>query len=206
MATPMYDFCPEWNEVVGGKPKRPLILFAGEATTPYHPSTIHGAFETGIREAYRLDVALEPELNDITFDTFDESYLYQPTFTFRRGQEVSSDIPCKAPALSTRDNIGNDKKCSSTKRWWFDDDASILRGVESFGTSESSLSVIRAKMMTQGDNDFHLEDIKERYNSLMRFISSTDENVDAEVQWDLPGRRGTWLAAEESLTTNDKEL
>jgi hypothetical protein len=175
MATPMYDFCPEWNEDVGGKPKRPLILFAGEATTPYHPSTLHGAFETGIREAYRLDLALEPELNDIRFD---ESYLYQPTFTFRRGQ---ADIPCKTPAL--HDKIRNDKKCSSTKRWWFDDDASIMRGVESFGLSESSLSIIRGKMMTQqGDNDFHLEDIKERYDSLMRFISSTHDNVDADEE------------------------
>lgn len=34
---------------------RPRILFAGEATTRYHPSTVHGAWLTGLREATRLD-------------------------------------------------------------------------------------------------------------------------------------------------------
>lgn len=190
MATPIYDFRPEWNEDIGRKPKRPLILFAGEATSPYHPSTIHGAFETGVREAYRLDVALEPDLNDITFD---ESYLYQPTFTLRRGREVSTAIPCEA----TIKNIRNDKECSTTKRWWFDDDSSILRGVESFGLSESALPKIKAKMMA-GDNNFRLKDIEERYNSLISFISSIDENVNVKVQWGLPGQRGSWLAADVS--------
>ncbi|OEU21990.1 amine oxidase, partial [Fragilariopsis cylindrus CCMP1102] len=33
--------------------EKPLIMFAGEHTTPYHPSTMHGAFLSGIREAYR---------------------------------------------------------------------------------------------------------------------------------------------------------
>lgn len=68
MQTPIYDFRPKWPVQPDKKPKRPLILFADEATTPYHPSTIHGAFETGIREAYRLDLALEPELSSIAFD------------------------------------------------------------------------------------------------------------------------------------------
>lgn len=31
------------------------MLFAGEATTRYHPSTVHGAWLTGLREATRLD-------------------------------------------------------------------------------------------------------------------------------------------------------
>ena len=57
MAKPVYDFRPEWD-TNGSTPRRPLILFAGEATTPYHPSTMHGAFETGIREAYRVSVGL----------------------------------------------------------------------------------------------------------------------------------------------------
>lgn len=35
---------------------QPRVLFAGEATTRYHPSTVHGAWLTGLREATRLDV------------------------------------------------------------------------------------------------------------------------------------------------------
>ncbi len=31
------------------------MLFAGEHTTKYHPSTVHGAWLTGLREATRLD-------------------------------------------------------------------------------------------------------------------------------------------------------
>lgn len=31
------------------------MLFAGEATTRFHPSTVHGAWLTGLREATRLD-------------------------------------------------------------------------------------------------------------------------------------------------------
>jgi len=62
--------------------KQPLVLFAGEHTTPFHPSTIHGAFLSGIREAYRLDLALEPKLND--FLKFESEYVYQKTFTLKR--------------------------------------------------------------------------------------------------------------------------
>lgn len=49
MSQPVYDYRPEGKDP-DDKPRRPLILFAGEGTSPYHPSTIHGAFETGIRE------------------------------------------------------------------------------------------------------------------------------------------------------------
>ncbi len=61
---------------------RPMVLFAGEHTTPFHPSTIHGAFLSGIREAYRLDLTLEPQLNNGL--TFDPSNLYQKTFGLKR--------------------------------------------------------------------------------------------------------------------------
>ena len=73
-------------------PIHPLILFAGEATTPYHPSTIHGAFLSGIREAYRLDLALFPEQNN--FLKFDDSFLYKRTFPLRRrfGQRDTSAV------------------------------------------------------------------------------------------------------------------
>lgn len=34
--------------------QKPTIQFAGEATHPYYYSTVHGAVETGYREAERL--------------------------------------------------------------------------------------------------------------------------------------------------------
>lgn len=45
LAEPVYD-----------RKGQPRVLFAGEATTRYHPSTVHGAWLTGLREATRLDV------------------------------------------------------------------------------------------------------------------------------------------------------
>jgi spermine oxidase len=33
---------------------KPVVLFAGEASNPVHYSTVHGAIETGRREALRL--------------------------------------------------------------------------------------------------------------------------------------------------------
>ena len=48
MSEPIHDFRPTHD--TSDAPLRPLVQFAGEATTPFHPSTIHGAFETGIRE------------------------------------------------------------------------------------------------------------------------------------------------------------
>jgi monoamine oxidase len=64
-------------------PEKPLVMFAGEHTTPYHPSTIHGAFLSGIREAYRLDLYVEPALNNnLVFEANEK--LYQHTFGVRR--------------------------------------------------------------------------------------------------------------------------
>jgi hypothetical protein len=65
------------------QPGRPLIMFAGEHTTPYHPSTMHGAFLSGIREAYRYDLYMEPALNDhMQFGS--SEYIYQHTFPTKR--------------------------------------------------------------------------------------------------------------------------
>ena len=64
-------------------PEKPLIMFAGEHTTPYHPSTMHGAFLSGIREAYRFDLYMEPLLNKrITFD--ENIHVYKHTFPTKR--------------------------------------------------------------------------------------------------------------------------
>ena len=61
---------------------RPLILFAGEATTAYHPSTIHGAYLSGIREAHRLDFAVAPKANDNA--DFEPDAIYRRTFQIRK--------------------------------------------------------------------------------------------------------------------------
>ena len=71
--------------------EKPLIMFAGEHTTPYHPSTLHGAFLSGIREAYRLDLHVDPEGNDNTkFDTIEQIFEY--TFAVRRSFRKSSSM------------------------------------------------------------------------------------------------------------------
>ena len=62
-------------------PEKPLIMFAGEHTTPYHPSTMHGAFLSGIREAYRFDLYMEPSLK-IAFD--EKIHVYKHTFPTKR--------------------------------------------------------------------------------------------------------------------------
>lgn len=42
-------------EPISDRRGKPRVLFAGEHTTKYHPSTVHGAWLTGLREATRLD-------------------------------------------------------------------------------------------------------------------------------------------------------
>lgn len=78
-------------------PRKPVIMFAGEHTTQFHPSTIHGAFLSGIREAYRLDLIMEAEANGNL--KFDDDHTYQYTFGVRRQfQSVKSPV-ARAPRL-----------------------------------------------------------------------------------------------------------
>jgi Flavin containing amine oxidoreductase len=62
--------------------KEPLLMFVGEHTTPYHPSTIHGAYLSGIREAYRDDCGVDPVANH--FMEFTEDHVYERTFHVKR--------------------------------------------------------------------------------------------------------------------------
>lgn len=68
--------------IVDSDTGRALVLFAGEHTTPYHPSTIHGALSSGIREAYRLDLNFFPAWNQNM--EFEPDHLYKKTFTVKR--------------------------------------------------------------------------------------------------------------------------
>eukprot|EP00980_Cylindrotheca_fusiformis_P023854 scaffold11069_cov117-Cylindrotheca_fusiformis.AAC.1 len=71
-------------------PERPLIMFAGEHTTPYHPSTMHGAFLSGVREAYRYDLFLNPGLNDnMEFESTEMIHVH--TFPTRRSYRASNN-------------------------------------------------------------------------------------------------------------------
>jgi len=88
-------------------PRKPVIMFAGEHTTPFHPSTIHGAFLSGIREAYRLDLVVEPEANGHM--EFDDDITYQYTFGVRRlYQSVSSPV-ARARVSRTTGRQSNNK-------------------------------------------------------------------------------------------------
>lgn len=94
--------------------RKPLLLFAGEATSPFHPSTIHGAYLSGIREAYRLDLSVYPEENNNI--SFDETFLYKRTFSLRKRfkrkaneetQVKSSLIKCRTKLPSNGSNRSN---------------------------------------------------------------------------------------------------
>ena len=194
MSTPIYDIRPDWVET--DKPKRPLIMFAGEATTPYHPSTIHGAFESGIREAYRLDLAMEPTLNRDGI-VFDDSCLYQPTFSVRRGQASSV-----ANNASVTDSVYHDTNANAkSNEWVFDHDASILRAVETFGSSSARImSIVKEKMLAPLSCVHSVEKMVGRYKSLMQMVTAADvkrkHGIPKGNEWDIPGQGGTWLTAD----------
>jgi Flavin containing amine oxidoreductase len=84
-------------------PEKPLIMFAGEHTTPYHPSTMHGAFLSGIREAYRYDLYTNPKLNHHM--QFESNKIYQHTFyvpRVYRKAKVSNPKRAKATPTSLK--------------------------------------------------------------------------------------------------------
>jgi monoamine oxidase len=188
MSKPIYDFYthPGTNnhETPNDDPKRPLILFAGEATTPYHPSTFHGAFESGIREAYRLDLALEPDLSGVKFN---ETFIYKPTFAVRRAPLVGS----KSTSVTKAGQ--HPSKTTVSSEWSFDNDVSILRGVESFGCSFEGMAKIKSKIMAS-DDTHKTTDLVNRYKFLRVLL---DDEPQSDIGWDknewsLPG--GSWLA------------
>eukprot|EP00986_Skeletonema_menzelii_P002375 scaffold647_cov150-Skeletonema_menzelii.AAC.22 len=184
MSKPIYDWSPE-HETLSDKPKKPLIMFAGEATTPYHPSTFHGAFESGIREAYRLDLALEPDLCEVKFN---DSFIYKPTFSVRRAHIAGS----KSKVGTKPEHLPSEG--SGSGDWSFDNDVSILRGVESFGYSDEGMAKIKSKIMAS-DDTYTITDLKKRYKFLQTLLGDKSQSDFAwdKSEWSLPG--GSWLAA-----------
>ena len=103
MSEPIYD----------STGKIPALMFAGEHTTPYHPSTIHGAYLSGIREAYRLDCILYPESNNHL--EFSEDTIFQRTFPVERKYFGADSLPIKPmssmdPANDEQDNEDHSEK------------------------------------------------------------------------------------------------
>uniref|UniRef100_A0A7S3XDU6 SWIRM domain-containing protein n=1 Tax=Picocystis salinarum TaxID=88271 RepID=A0A7S3XDU6_9CHLO len=107
--------CTAKDHKILGDPVKDTLFFAGEATTPYHPSTMHGAFFTGLREAGRITrrfwklaqakekalknkgvdggAALEPPSGDTLEDT-DEQLLVQGESTGKvDGESVEYTAP-----------------------------------------------------------------------------------------------------------------
>ena len=191
MSTPIYDI----------RPKRPLIMFAGEATTPYHPSTIHGAFESGIREAYRLDLALEPTLNRDGI-VFDDSCLYQPTFSVRRGQARS--VANNASVTDSVYHVTNTN--AKSNEWVFDHDASILRAAETFDSSSArTMSIVKEKMLAPLSCVHSVDKMVGRYKSLMQATATDVKRKQVTPkgnEWDISGQGGTWLIADSRLKSD----
>jgi len=97
-----------------------------------------------------------------------------------------------------RDNKARLKENDTAQDWWFDHDASILRGVESFGASAQTMSKIKTKILAPTSDTHSLKEMGGRHKSLMEMITTTTsdggEESKVEKEWKL-GRRGTWLAA-----------
>jgi hypothetical protein len=119
--------------------EKPLIMFAGEHTTPYHPSTMHGAFLSGIREAYRFDLFMEPFLND--YMKFEDSvHVYQHTFPTKRVYKKNTTKSPKASSSGTSSHLrtippSNEKQ---SRRRGFS--GMTLRNRPNAGTTSASVS------------------------------------------------------------------
>ena len=87
---------------------------------------------------------------------------------------------------------------TTSESWWFDHDASILRGVESFGASTKTMSMIKKKVLAPAAATHSPKEMEERYKYLMGLVGHTDNDsatLDDQNKWKLPGQRGrSWLA------------
>ncbi|GMI42366.1 hypothetical protein TeGR_g13223 [Tetraparma gracilis] len=73
------------------------VMFAGEHTNSHHPSTVHGAYLSGIREAYRIDLSYNPERHShgVVFNPKPaEPTMYRRTFRINKKlNKEKEDMP-----------------------------------------------------------------------------------------------------------------
>ena len=117
-------------------------------------------------------------------------------------KSVGSGLTTSTEYINLGQSNGRDKarlkENDTAQDWWFDHDASILRGVESFGASAQTMSKIKKKILAPTSDTHSLKEMGGRHKSLMEMITTTTsdggEESKVEKEWKL-GRRGTWLAA-----------
>ena len=103
-------------EPISDQQGKPRVLFAGEHTTKYHPSTVHGAWLTGLREATRLDSHAKAGWRrkgkrdddfspDIMYET---SVLFDATRVASRARKVVRRGPAKVRMRPSKQSDGTD--------------------------------------------------------------------------------------------------
>ncbi|KAG5175476.1 amine oxidase [Tribonema minus] len=82
----------------------PRVLFAGEATTRYHPSTTTGAWLSGLREAMRIDMLVRPTKHKEPFDpdcVYDCSIRFPRVPHSERSPFTGAPSPCELKLTAT---------------------------------------------------------------------------------------------------------
>jgi len=198
-------------------PPRPIVLFAGEATTSFHPSTIHGAYLSGIREAYRLDLSHDPTGNDFT--EFDHECLYKRTFQIRRlltpppsshskkidqkhdQQKNPAVTPLHTPirrraGLRSRDHVGK------YRQQQLDDSKTKLSTQQQFvpvesGQNRSSRRTTYVKSYSCMEDYETDEDCDSKAAAPDRFTSSVVNGIDLKKQKSSPTNRVGFTSADD---------
>ncbi|GMH93671.1 hypothetical protein TrVE_jg2055 [Triparma verrucosa] len=117
------------------------VLFAGEHTCSTHPSTVHGAFLSGIREAYRLDLTYERGhySKDMIFEWDPDVHeLYQETFSLDGGEE----------AVEGRRPRTEEKMKWRGSQWTYDEMKTLRNAFEKYGY-ENKEKILAEKGLSQ---------------------------------------------------------
>lgn len=89
----------------------PRLLFAGEATSLHHPSTTTGAWLSGVREAYRIDMSQRPWKHN---EPFDPEVLYETSIQFPRLKSFNGVARRRPPSTPERGRHTHSKHSASS--------------------------------------------------------------------------------------------
>ena len=164
---------------------RPMILFAGEHTSSVYPSTIHGAYLSGIREATRLDLTLEPAMNG-NYD-FDNKTVYDRTFDMHWRSRYAGSVAAFAKKKSKRSKMSSKSADAASSRTMMED-ATILRQCDVHGTSVDAISRVSDlsfPIPAQQANGKKMtgKGIARRYNELTAEGCNATRDVADEQSW-----------------------